>query len=122
MKHLVEASFGVHPSELWELIEPLLKHDYFTLCAIDCAYWNFYVKFHKKTIRSFWSDSDGDCPLINFTIGIGSLDVMKQKILDKPWPIYKIKLGIKDDTVIIKGLRSITDALFRIDANCAWTV
>ena len=122
VKHIVEASFGIHPSKLWEQIEPHLKHDYFTLCAIDCAYWDFYAKCHKKTIRSFWSDNDLDCPLTNFTIGIDSISVMQQKILDKPWPIYKIKLGTKEDTEIIKALRDITDATFRIDANCAWTV
>lgn len=122
VKKIVENSFGIHPSKLWEQIEPHLKQDYFTLCAIDCAYWDFYAKCHKKTIRSFWSDDDMDCPLTNYTIGIDSISEMQQKIYDKPWPIYKIKLGTKDDIAIIKELRKVTDATFRIDANCAWTV
>jgi len=41
---------------------------------------------------------------------------------DKKWPVYKIKLGTKNDIEIVKELRKHTDAIFRIDANCAWTV
>lgn len=40
---------------------------------------------------------------------------------EKPWPIYKIKLGTANDVSIVKELRQYTDAVFRIDANCAWT-
>ena len=39
-----------------------------------------------------------------------------------PWPIYKIKLGTPDDISIVKELRKHTDSVFRVDANCAWTV
>ena len=122
VKSSIEAAFGIEPSQLWEQIEPHLQHDYFTLCAIDCAYWDFYARCHEKTIRSFWSDSNTESPLTNFTIGIDSISVMQQKILDKLWPIYKIKLGTKDDVEIIKALRDITNATFRVDANCAWSV
>src|SRR5689334_18082804 len=38
------------------------------------------------------------------------------------WPIYKIKLGTKDDVAIVRELRPHTTAKFRVDANCAWTV
>jgi len=37
------------------------------------------------------------------------------------FPIYKIKLGTKEDIDIVKALRSKSDALFRIDANGAWS-
>lgn len=39
-----------------------------------------------------------------------------------PWPIYKIKLGTRDDIAIVTELRKHTNAIFRVDANCAWTV
>jgi L-alanine-DL-glutamate epimerase-like enolase superfamily enzyme len=38
------------------------------------------------------------------------------------WPIYKIKLGTPDDPAIVRELRRHTDAVFRVDANTAWTV
>jgi L-alanine-DL-glutamate epimerase-like enolase superfamily enzyme len=122
VKDIVEASVGSEPSLLWDKIEAYLRHDYFTLCAIDCAYWDFYARFQNTSIRYYWSPSEATCPLTNFTIGIDTIAEMKRKIIEKPWPIYKIKLGTKDDVSIIKALREITDATFRIDANCAWSV
>lgn len=41
-------------------------------------------------------------------------------MVEKPWPIYKVKLGTSQDIDIIKALRAKTNAVFRIDANCAW--
>ena len=37
------------------------------------------------------------------------------------WPIFKIKLGTADDLKIVRELRRHTSAIFRVDANCAWT-
>jgi L-alanine-DL-glutamate epimerase-like enolase superfamily enzyme len=49
---------------------------------------------------------------------IGKNGYLQMKL---PWPIYKIKLGI-DDIAIVKALRKHTKAIFRIDANCGWSV
>ncbi|HLA55016.1 MAG TPA: dipeptide epimerase, partial [Flavobacterium sp.] len=110
-----------HPTKFWSYIEPCLKDDYFALCAIDIAYWDFYARKNKKTLRSFWSAPGDNTPLTSYTIGIDSLEVMKQKILEMPWPIYKIKLGTEHDLEIVSKLRKITNAVFRVDANAAWT-
>ncbi|TJY37234.1 dipeptide epimerase [Pontimicrobium aquaticum] len=119
---VIENAFGMHPNDLWEYLEPNLKDDYFTLCAINCAYWDYYAKSQDKTTRSYFCDDTKTAPLSDYTIGIDSIEVMKQKILETPWPIYKIKLGTEHDVEIVSELRKITDAVFRIDANCAWTV
>ena len=121
-KAIVKNAFGMHPDDLWKQLESSLKDDYFTLCAINCAYWDYYAKSQNRTTRSYFVSETSQVPLSNYTIGIDSIDVMKQKILDTPWPIYKIKLGTKHDVEIVSELRKITDAIFRIDANCAWTV
>jgi len=111
----------MHPTDFWKLIEPHLQNDYFALCAIDVAYWDFYAKKNQRTLRSFWPTESHDLPLTSYTIGIDSVEVMQQKIIEKPWPVYKIKLGTEHDLEIIRELRKVTDAVFRIDANCAWT-
>jgi L-alanine-DL-glutamate epimerase-like enolase superfamily enzyme len=110
-----------HPTEFWKHIESHLKEDYFALCAIDIAYWDFYARKNKKTLRSFWSAPNDNTPLTSYTIGIDSIEVMQQKILEMPWPIYKIKLGTEHDLEIVGKLRKITNAVFRVDANAAWT-
>lgn len=117
---IVEAASGLHPEELWKNIEPILKNDYFALCAVDIAYWDFYARKNNKTLRSYWSDEEVITPLTSYTIGIDSIEKMQQKIMEKPWPIYKIKLGTSNDIEIVESLRKITDSVFRIDANCAW--
>ena len=121
IQSVVESTFELHPEEFWKSIEPFLKDDYFALCAIDVAYWDFYSKKNNKTLRSYWSNDDTKTPLTSYTIGIDSIEKMQQKIIEKPWPIYKIKLGTPNDIEIVENLRKKTDAVFRIDANCAWT-
>lgn len=116
----ISLNLDLHPKDFWNQIAPLLKDDYFALCAVDLAYWDFYAQKNKKTVRSFWADTNVKTPLTSYTIGIDAIEVMKQKIIEMPWPIYKIKLGTDHDIQIIEQLRKTTDALFRIDANCAW--
>jgi L-Ala-D/L-Glu epimerase / N-acetyl-D-glutamate racemase len=122
VKPIIEGVQGILPEQLWQQLESKLKHDYFALCAIDCAYWDFYAKLKGRTTRSFWIDDKMYMPQSNFTIGIDAIKKMKQKIQETPWPIYKIKLGTEHDVAIVSELRKITNAIFRIDANCAWTV
>lgn len=121
-RSLIESSYGLHPDELWIKLEANLKDDYFTLCALNCAYWDFYAKSQGRTTRSYFTNDLENLPLSDFTIGIDTIEVMKKKILEMPWPIYKIKLGTAHDVEIVSELRKITNAIFRIDANCAWTV
>src|SRR5207244_855977 len=56
----------------------------------------------------------------DYTIGIDSIDKMIAKMKEKPWPIYKIKVGTADDIAIIKALRENTNSVLRVDANAAW--
>ena len=44
---------------------------------------------------------------------------MRQRIFSS---LLKIKVGIKNDMEILKELRKITKAVFRVDANTGWTV
>ena len=119
---IIENAFGKHPDDLWRLLELNLKDDYFTLCAINCAYWDYYAKSQNRTTRSYFTENSKNLPLSDYTVGIDTIEVMKQKIIETPWPIYKIKLGTEHDVEIVSELRKITKAIFRIDANCAWTV
>ncbi|VAV83349.1 L-alanine-DL-glutamate epimerase (EC 5.1.1.n1), partial [hydrothermal vent metagenome] len=122
VRPIIENAHGIHPEQLWQQLASKLKDNYFALCAIDCAYWDFYAKCKNKTLRSFWSNNNMFIPQSNYTIGIDAIEKMKQKIIETPWPVYKIKLGTNHDVAIVSELRKITDAVFRIDANCAWTV
>lgn len=119
-KPIVEsAPEGLHPTEFWKLVEPHLKDNYFALCAIDIAYWDYFSRIAEMPLKNYFMGAG--TPLTSYTIGIDSIGVMKQKIREMPWPVYKIKLGRGRDIEIVEQLRKITDSVFRIDANCAWS-
>ena len=109
------------PEAFWDEIHALLKHTPFTLCALDMAAHDLYGKKLKKPLYKLWGLSPEKVPVSNYTIGIDTIEKMVQKLKDFPWPIYKIKLGTDEDIEIVRALRQHTDALFRVDANCAWT-
>jgi L-alanine-DL-glutamate epimerase and related enzymes of enolase superfamily len=93
----------------------------FTLCALDLAANDLYGKLEGKPLYEIWGTNTSYYPTTNYTIGIDTIEKMVEKLKEKPWPVYKIKLGTKDDVAIVKELRKHTDSIFRIDANCAWT-
>ncbi len=93
----------------------------FAICALDLAGHDLYGKLLGKPLYEIWGTNLDHYPTTNYTIGIAEIDTMIAKMKEKPWPIYKIKLGTDNDVNIVKELRKHTDAIFRIDANCAWT-
>lgn len=94
----------------------------FAICALDLAAHDLYGKLKRKPLYELWGTSADNYPITNYTIGIDSIEKMVEKMLDKPWPVYKIKLGTDHDLEIIRALREHTNATFRIDANNAWSV
>lgn len=115
--------------EKFEFSTPEIFHSFlvnkglsnFAICALDLAAHDLYGKLLDKPLYEIWGTNIENYPITNYTIGIASVDVMLAKMQEMPWPIYKIKLGTADDVAIVRELRNHTDAIFRIDANCAWT-
>ncbi len=93
----------------------------FARCALDLAAHDLWGKIEGKSLMELWGTSGGEIPTSNFTIGIDSTEKMCEKMEEQPWPIYKIKLGTAHDIDIVKELRKKSDAVFRVDANCAWS-
>ncbi|SDE61518.1 L-alanine-DL-glutamate epimerase [Pricia antarctica] len=93
----------------------------FALCALDLAAHDLYGKLLGKPLYEIWGTTIDHYPITNYTIGIASIEKMRSKMQETPWPIYKIKLGTEDDVAIVRELRKHTSAVFRVDANCAWT-
>jgi L-Ala-D/L-Glu epimerase len=94
-KMFVEKFAFTEPERWWHYLHHLFPANNFLVCALDD-------------------------PVCDYTIGIDSIEKMVEKLKEKPWPIYKIKLGTDRDIEIIEQLRRHTDAIFRIDANAAW--
>ena len=111
------------PAELWQQLDGALGTNPFAQCALDQAAHDLWGKKLGKPVYQLWGLDANKSPLSDYTIGIDKIDVMVAKMREFPdWPIYKIKLGTPDDLEIVRELRKHTDAVFRVDANCAWTV
>ncbi|MEN2282918.1 dipeptide epimerase [Algoriphagus sp. SE2] len=120
-RDIVEAGEWDTPEHLWELGRNNFKVNPFAQCALDMAAWDLFTKKKGKKLYEYLELNPKNIPTTNFTIGIDTVPKMVAKMKEVHWPIYKIKLGTDDDLEIVRELRKHTDAIFRIDANCAWT-
>jgi len=121
IRPLIEEYTLSDPEKFWTYLHKVLKDHRFLHCAIDIAANDLYGKLKDQPLYKIWGLEMKDLPMTNFTIAIDTVEKMKEKLLEQPWPLYKVKLGTKNDIEIVKELRKITDSPFRIDANTAWT-
>jgi len=118
-KNQIEAHDFKTPELFFELLNSLSLSN-FSKCALDLAAWDLFGKINNTPLYKIWNTNLSNLATTNYTIGIDSVEKMVAKMVEKPWPIYKVKLGTSQDIDIIKALRAKTNAVFRIDANCAW--
>jgi L-alanine-DL-glutamate epimerase-like enolase superfamily enzyme len=119
-KMFVEKFAFTDPERYWHYLHHLIPNNHFLVCALDIAAWDLYGKIKGKPLYQLWKGDSSKNPITDYTIGIDSIEKMVAKLKEKPWPIYKIKVGTADDIAIVKALRENTDAILRVDANAAW--
>ena len=121
VEYILKDTIHLTPEEIWKLTFPILEKNPFAQCALDMALHDLHGKRNSLPLFKMWGLELKNLPLTNYTIGIDSVEKMVAKIKNFPWPLYKIKLGTKEDVQIIKELRKHTKSIFRVDANGAWT-
>jgi L-alanine-DL-glutamate epimerase-like enolase superfamily enzyme len=121
-KTFVEKFAFTEPDRYWHYLHHLFPQNPFLVCALDIAAWDMFGKLKNKKLYELWKGDISKNPITDYTIGIDSIDKMVTKLKEKPWPIYKIKVGTADDIAIVKALRENTDSVLRIDANAAWDI
>lgn len=108
--------------DIWDRLDPKLSQNPFAQCALDMALHDLKGKKLNKKTYQLWKLDPVNNPVTDYTIGIDSIDMMVKKLEEfKDWPVFKIKLGTEHDMDIMRELRRHTDAILRIDANCAWS-
>ena len=121
-KMFVEKFSFSDPERYWHYLHHLFPQNSFLVCALDMAGWDLYGKVKRKQLHELWNLDLETAPPTDFTIAIDSIETMVKKMKERPWPIYKIKVGTDNDIETVAALRKETDAIFRVDANAAWTV
>lgn len=119
-KMFVEKFAFTDPERYWHYLHHLIPNNHFLVCALDIAAWDLYGKMKGKPLYQLWNGDISKNPITDYTIGIDSIEKMVAKLKEKPWPIYKIKVGTADDIAIVKALRENSNAILRVDANAAW--
>ena len=107
---------------IWNHILPDLEGIKALEAAFSMALWDWWGQKKEKPISELLSLDCSNLPLTSYTIAIGDLDQIGQKVDEaNPYSILKVKLGTPDkDKEIIREIRKITDKLIRVDANEGW--
>jgi len=107
---------------IWDFVFPQLQGIRALEAGVSMALWDWWGQKLGKPIFELLNVDASRMPLTSFTISIGQLEEIGQKIEDtEPYSILKVKLGTPGmDKEIIKEVRRHTDKLIRIDANEGW--
>jgi L-alanine-DL-glutamate epimerase-like enolase superfamily enzyme len=116
----IEKFAFTEPERFWHFLHHLFPENNFLVCALDIAAWDIFGKMMNKPLYQLWGGDINKNPITDYTIGIDTVEKMVEKLKEKPWPIYKIKVGTADDISIVKALRENTNAALRVDANAGW--
>lgn len=119
-KMLVEKFAFTEPERWWHYLHHLFPANPFLVCALDIAGWDLFGKMKGKPLHDLFRGEKKEAAICDYTIGIDTIEKMVAKMQEKPWPVYKIKLGTPEDVEIMQALRKHTNAIFRIDANAGW--
>lgn len=122
-RSMIESTRLDDPVEFWAECAQVLGDHRVALSAVDQAAHDLWGKRLGEPVWKLWGLSAEDIPYSDYTIGIDDIDRMVAKVAEfADWPIFKIKLGTERDLDVVRALREHTTAVFRVDANCAWTV
>lgn len=117
---VLEAGRWENAEELWQALAPVLEAVPFAQCALDQAAQDLFARRAGVPLYQHWGLPQATTPVSCYTLGLADIPTLLRKMEAMPWPVYKIKLGVPEDLLILKALREHTDAVFRVDANCAW--
>lgn len=119
---MVERFALTDPERFWHFLHHLFPDNSFLVCALDMAGWDLIGKLRGQPLYRLWGLDMTVAPKTDYTIGIDTPERMAQKVLDLPWPVYKIKAGTEGDLERLAAIRAVTDAPIRVDANAGWTL
>lgn len=109
--------------DLLRSLPEILEGDDAALCALDCALHDWLGQRLGQPWYRLWGLDPERVPVSSFTLGISSVERMREKARNaSAFPVLKVKLGTDDDLDIIRAIREETPATIRVDANCAWDV
>jgi L-Ala-D/L-Glu epimerase len=105
-----------------EYVESRKDGNHAAKASVDIALHDLIGKLVKLPLYKMWGFDPSTTPNTSFTIGIDTLDVVRQKTEEaKPYKILKVKMGRDNDREMIQTIRSVTNKPICVDVNQGWT-
>ena len=91
--------------------------------ALNCAWVDLQARIQNKTLCDFFDiDSKLILPVSSITITGNAEAILHQQIQQHDWPVYKIKMGTREDDMKLRLMHQYPEKKFRIDANTGWNL
>lgn len=110
------------PERFWHFLHHLYPTNSFLVCALDMAGWDLFGKLRGQPLYKLFGLDPAVSPQTDLTIGIDTIEKMQSKVREMPWPVYKVKAGMEGDVEKLEAVRSVTDAVIRVDVNGGWNL
>lgn len=112
----------MYEKSLARIRKALGEHQRAAMAAVDIAFFDWLGKKLDIPLYRFFGVDPADAPVTDFSIGIDTPEITRQKTLEaKDFPILKIKVGLDTDEATIAAVRSVTKKPIRVDVNEGWT-
>lgn len=110
------------PFAFERFIAPTMQENPAAASALEMAACDLWGKLRNKPLWRVWRYDPRRTPISSYTLGLDSLYRILEKFNEQPdWPLYRVKLGSREDMTILRELRKRTKAPFRLDVNGCWT-
>jgi len=120
----VDLSSFSDPFELEDIIayiDHLDTGNHAAKASVDIALHDLVGKIIGQPWHKIWGLNRTKTPNTSFTIGIDTMDVVKQKVAEAGiYKILKVKLGRDNDKEMITTIRSATKVPICVDVNQGW--
>jgi L-Ala-D/L-Glu epimerase len=118
---LSELTYPFDIEKVLSEIDSIAKNNTAAKASIDIALHDLLGKIKNEPCWKMFGCDSINAPYSTYTLGIDTLDVLKQKIKDgEAFKILKVKLDGINDKEIINNIRSLTDKPIAVDVNQGW--
>lgn len=112
---------SLHPNDFESFVLHQCENIKSMETALSIAYLDWWTQREEIPMKDFFGVEENKGPLTSFTIAIGKMELIAQKVEEaEPYKILKVKLGTDHDKEIINAIRKETDKVIRVDANEGW--
>ena len=122
LQDLLTSADPWHVEELEQEIWKRVPGEWAAKSAVDIALMDWTGKKLGIPLYQLYGLDPAKAPITTFSIGMDKPEVVKQKVEEAaPFPVLKIKVGLKTDEEMIASVRAATKKPLRVDANEGWT-